>query len=384
MKKWWPRIRPSLPLALATVAWVVFFTLSMLCSRQIERLYSGMSLRYTAPISSDAGAAARRFSAASGNEAWPTFWTEETAELQGSVSKENCTTIWYSGNANLVWPATFLVGAYPAVLDDAGVAVSAQTAWALWGSFDVMGFEVMVDGKPYRVCGVFEDDTPMVLASVGEAPFEAGWAAVELEGQAEGDAQTLAEDYALRSGMGAPGAVINGPAIAALCRVVGLLPAMLLVLAYCIRFIRWAFARWPKYRAGLLFGLLLVAALLLPALLDSLPPALVPNRWSDFAFWQRLGQQLADAFTGYLRIHPCEIDLRAKLNLLGLMVCGLVSLFFSIILVVLMRRKKVEHGGNTATGYMQSISGQCDGGGQSLPAHTGQGVHRAGGAVRLR
>ena len=74
-------------------------------------------------------------------------------------------------------------------------------------------------------------------------------------------------------------------------------------------------ALWRRDAVG--FALLLAAALALPMLLALWPAWLTPSRWSDFAWWGRLAQQLREQGTAWLAAPCLGRDLPVKTGLLA-------------------------------------------------------------------
>ncbi len=276
-------------------------------------------MRYDSPISHAAATKARRMAAAEGDAAsfWPTFWTEQEGVAAQGLHTVTARCLWFSGDAVLVRPADYLLGSYPAPLDNTGCCISDTLAWQLWGTEDVVGYEISIAKQSYTVRGVFREDDLLVMAGVGETAFADGWQAVELAGMPDGDARAAALAFAQASGLGEPASFVDGPAIVAFSGLLAALPPVVMGIALLIALLRWVARTLPGKGKGwaLAFAALLVLVLALPALLEMLPPAFIPTRFSDFAFWGRLAQTQWEHIEEWLLLRPYHIDLQAKLLL---------------------------------------------------------------------
>ncbi len=283
--------------------------------------YPAVSLRYHTSLSSAAAASARGLaaeSAAAGNENtgfWPTFWTEQEDIAVQGLHSTAARCLWFSGDATLVWPADFVQGGAPGMLDESGCAISDTLAWQLWGNVDVLDYELTASGQTRIVRGVFREDGLMVMAGTGEAAFKDGWQAVALAGTLDGEARGAALGFAQASGLGTPDTLVDGLAISAVASLLSVLPLVLTGIYLLGTLLRRFAKAWPRKATGwvLAFAMLLGFALALPALLERLPPAFIPTRFSDYAFWGRLAASTWEHVKEWLLLRPSYIDLNAKL-----------------------------------------------------------------------
>ena len=281
------------------------------------RRYASVSLRYKTPISGQAAYAARQYSVSKSDEGafWPTFWTEARAALEGEFLSFEADSIVYSGDASLVWPATFVSGAAPGVIDGAGCAVSESLAWRLWGSADVVGMPVLIDGDKRIVRGVFKGESELVLLPCTLEDTTWSWGAAELSGGLDGATRSDAESYAQASGLGRPDSILmKGPsAVAAALSVLPIIiPAVyVLILALGLARKRFPLARKPAFYMGLI-----LLAVLLPSALNIFPAWAVPTHWSDFGFWSSLLQRAGSGFREFLGAAPQKRDVELRMLLI--------------------------------------------------------------------
>ncbi len=184
------------------LCWGLLLCLAFSNANRLAAVYPSTSLRYDSPISHAAATKARRMAAAEGDAAsfWPTFWTEQEGVAAQGLHTVTARCLWFSGDAVLVRPADYLLGSYPAPLDNTGCCISDTLAWQLWGTEDVVGYEISIAKQSYTVRGVFREDDLLVMAGVGETAFADGWQAVELAGMPDGDARAAALAFAVRAG----------------------------------------------------------------------------------------------------------------------------------------------------------------------------------------
>ena len=297
------------------------------------RLYPPVSLRYDTPISGQTAYKARQYSVQnSENETfWPTFWREDTATLKSELASIKAGSISFSGESALVWPAEYLTGTAPGAVDITGCAISSALAWRLWGSADVVGKPVDIDGEIRIVRGIFGYDKDLVLLSYSFEDTSQDWNAAELSGGKAYATRSDAESFAMISGLGKPDAIIMGSGLRFLSSGMALLP-LIIVAVYAIIFIVVYFARSSVYTGRiLLITVLIVFAIGLPLLLNLLPPWLIPSRWSDFSFWANLKQQITDNLREFLAASPGSRDVESRLLIIKQAGIAMISACCAII-----------------------------------------------------
>ena len=266
--------------------------------------HSAVSLRYRTPVSGQAAWQVRSYAAGlnSADTFWPTFWHETKSDITSDFISAKAGCIYYSGNADLVWPAPYKCGSAPGVTDGAGCAVSSALAWKLWGSFDILGKTIDVDGVTRTVRGVFEEDGLVALLSVRDEDKSHSFTAMELSGGPSSPSREDAVSFAIAAGLGAPDSVLLGTP-ASLARLLFALP-LIIMACYGIVLFVGAMKNHPAALRGALFLALIGFAIVLPFLLDALPGRIIPTRWSDFSFWGSLAGQMGDELREYLSLEP--------------------------------------------------------------------------------
>ena len=328
----------------AIFLWCVFgflLVLGFIEARAISRFH-GASLRYNTPISGQAALRARQYSIANAerNPFWPTFWHESRLELSAGVQTTQADSILFSGDAALVWPAQFIVGSAPSVIDSSGIAVSVPLAYRLWGSTDIVGMTVYVNEKPHIVRGVFRGAEELALLSFHIEDTSQSWTAVELAGGVAHPTRHSAESFAMASGLGRPDYVLMGGA-AALARFIAVLPIVIPILYALALFIRFARRYYRAAVTPVILAGFIVFAALLPLVLNNLPAWIIPTHWSDFSFWGQLYRQASHGLREFLSAPPMLRDVELKMRLLRQIGILFVSVCCSVAVCFEARRQMV-------------------------------------------
>ena len=209
----------------------------------------------------------------------PAFWSQAEGSAESRWETCGITAILYCGEYDAVYPAVLLEGRFPAAQENGKCAVSTAAAWQLWGSEDVLGQELEIEGDIYRVCGLFRSSASLALCGerldhgFSNIEFWGGYAAPPVETvqqllRAAGIAQQVTLYFPF-------------PWMAALTAY-ALCPAGLVLLAAARTLGGRVRRGCPKETCWFVLGGAFLLALVLPALLRLLPPWITPARWSDF------------------------------------------------------------------------------------------------------
>ena len=298
--------------------------------------YSTVSLRYDSPISGSSAYSARLYSISrsGGGVFWPTFWREHKSAFVSEFSSADADCIAFSGDASLVWPFEYISGCEPGVRDGAGCVLSEPLARRLWGSTDIVGMTVDVDGEARIIRGVFKSKAELALISFGDEVTDRSWTAAELSGGPENASRSDAESYAISCGLGKPDAVIVAGGQRFLAGALAILP-LLIPVGYGLALISGlAKRRYPGSYRNIRFVCIIALGCMVPVLINALPAWLVPTRWSDFSFWSASIDRIADDLTELLNASPRLRDAELKSLLIKqasiafLSVCASISYCF--------------------------------------------------------
>lgn len=264
----------------------------------------GYALRFARPLTAAGADALAR--AAAEQQLDLAVWRQTEVTLTAPSGRTaNAGLLAVSGSPALCCPLRCLAGTYPGAGQQDGCAVSAALADALFGSRDVAGLTLEVDGKPRRITGVLDSAEAFVLCPLGDA---AGWTGASLArlpaGDPRGAVQTLLRSAGLPKSdvVLLPCGTLRGALLA-----LAALPLAAAGLAFLGRLWRalplQGGARWA---AG--FCAAVPAALALPALLAALPRWLIPSRWSDGSFWAGLAATLHSTLRAFFSLSSAVPD----------------------------------------------------------------------------
>ena len=298
------------------------------------RQFSGISLRFNEPINGQAAARARQYSIANSedNPFWPTFWHENRETFSIGDRTVQANSISFSGDAGLVWPAEYILGSAPSSVDSNGITVSEALAHRLWGSTDIVGMTVYVNNTPRIIRGVFKGDAELALLSFHIEDTLQSWTVVELTGGIPHPTRNDAESFALASGLGRPDYILMGGPMA-IAYIMSIFPFLMLVAYTLVLLIRFVKKYYNAAGAAIIITGLILCAVLLPLLLNNLPPWLIPTHWSDFSFWSTLFQQANNSLREFFSANPLLRDVELKMHLLRQTGIFFLSVCCSVVMI---------------------------------------------------
>lgn len=206
--------------------------------------------------------------------------TEEAVEVRG-LKAANARVARYSGDARL------LVDAEPLYGHLLGVSVSAQLAQALWGSVEVVGLEILIDGVAHSVCGVYRfGKADVLMPEADNARFH--HLSLAFPASPEADWHARARELTDALGVG-DASVLDTPLHAALLRFIARLPGWVLIIGMMCHALRAALLRprpryWPVLLGMGVAGC--IGALWAYRPEFTIPRSFLPTRWSDFTGWR--------------------------------------------------------------------------------------------------
>ena len=272
--------------------------------QNLQMQAQSVSLRYRQPINTETLSA----------EQPCTFWGETKEQLDSEYRRANTRVLVYTGDAGLVYGKSCLFGSFPAPLDKEGCAVSSALADELFQSTNVTGLALKRGNQSYVIRGVFEDSQLLALLLDSEAAFTAVELALTDETLQDPDGWTNQQIQKL--GLPQPDFRVYPFELAELASVLSCFPILFgsLVLAFAmLRMVRHCS---PAVRDAVVFLLLLALVLALPRLAAGWPQWLTPSRWSDFAWWGQIAEQIGEHWNAWLCVAPAGRDLIFKTGLL--------------------------------------------------------------------
>ena len=288
----------ALPPASRRLCWALLLAAlaalqALLCLWAGERARYGQTtgLRFAQPLTQAQIKAVYEMPPETAGNITASFWGQTTGTVTAEPARraEGVVCIAYCGSADDCLPVLYENGTAPGAVGRQ-CAVSAGLAQQLFGSADVTGLSVLYGRERYIVSGVFRGEDAVLLY-----PGTGGYTCAELRGVSADTPKADAEQWCAAAGLGAPQCIVYGLQRAWLAAVVSCLPLALYVLAGAFLLLRVSL-RWPPLaRQGAWLAGALALACLLPVTLQALPGWLIPARWSDFSFWERLAEQIRTA-----------------------------------------------------------------------------------------
>lgn len=252
----------------------------LVCGEAVGSLSAGFGALRRAGHGAAAGSAAVCFAAGGwGERACSRFWSQAEGSAESRWETCGITAILYCGEYDAVYPAVLLEGRFPAAQENGKCAVSTAAAWQLWGSEDVLGQELEIEGDIYRVCGLFRSSASLALC--GES-LDHGFSNIEFWGGYAAPPVETVQQLLRAAGIAQQVTLyFPFPWMAALTAY-ALCPAGLVLLAAARTLGGRVRKGCPKETCWFVLGGAFLLALVLPALLRLLPPWITPARWSDF------------------------------------------------------------------------------------------------------
>ena len=214
---------------------------------------------------------------------------EEKTVSNQEQSREASTQLFsVFGAAERIAQAPLLKGAYPARSDIEGCIVSKGLAEAIWGNTDALGLTIALEGKLYYVRGVSDTAENQLLVQLeGDSQQLCENLEILFPGETT---MTKAESY-LAAADWSPAERFNSPILQWLIDILSHLPQLALAALLLVSLITkgWQLRHYKRLLLGYLPLGLGGSALALFALgKPNIPAELIPTKWSDFEFWQRL------------------------------------------------------------------------------------------------
>lgn len=272
-----------------------------------------ISLRWRVPLTQEQLDQMERYLAQEDTPYAVTLWREQQGTAATETASLTTTAVRYRGSQRNIQRLTFLRGSEPGELERNAGLVSEDFALGLWGSTDVVGQLFSWEEETFTVSAVFQGKGSLAYLPQREAQ---GFCCLELTGAVDRDPVAAAYDFVAVTGLEPWDSAVFGPQMSALLMLLSWLPLALCGL-WSVRQLTALFPireRW--LRRGLLWGVVLLLAALIPVGIGQLPGWLTPPQWSDFEFWYRLWESAGERLEEWLWLPPWTKDVTAKRQLL--------------------------------------------------------------------
>ena len=294
--------------------------------RELDKGYGGISIRFeTTPLNIDSLAEIRNQQQEAGVDSNLTAWTQsyniktEDPSL-GVCIESDVIYMWGDGKRMLV------------TYKDVGCAMSEDIAYKLWGSRDVLGKTVYVDGISYRVAGITDIFEGTIAIIKDDYENDMKFVSLDMEPISDpDDRDVLIEEFILQNSHSADSS-INYSDLLSLAGNFIMLPAFT-VFVYVFARISAELYRTKKYKKGFksvtFYVFLLIMWICLCYFAGSfsfkIPGRLIPTKWSDFDFWSRTVESLKSGLRGLRLMSVYAFDSFFRKSFIYISICAFLS-----------------------------------------------------------
>lgn len=260
---------------------------------------------------------------------WQVYSAREITD--GYLHNTTANVIVVFGDCEDITSESMLFGAFPSKSDTQGCAVSSGLAFSLWGSTQVLGVQVKIEGELFCVRGVFEDDNARVFrqAKAGSNKTLSNMQLIFPGGGTREDAERY-----LTAANFTGGTILDLPLMGRGFSILFRLPAIVLAFGIIARLIMRAKKLWhyPVWLVSYLpLALAALTGLMFCIDLPEIPSSFIPSKWSDFEFWKTLFFNHWRNFTKWISAAPTFRDKELWGSASAML---LLSIFASILVAV--------------------------------------------------
>lgn len=263
-----------------------------------------------------------------------TFWYEKKVSLQTTWRVDTPKVVTFYGECADIYPAHLVAGRFPGLGEAQVCAVSNVLAQTLWGSTDILGQEVFVNGSLYKVTGIFQDKTAIALCG---GPVGDAYNNIEFSGCIETSPTEFVQRILQMTDVEHSIDIFFPLPWMTILTLYALLPLILLV---CRAFLRLFATNVLYRRRAVAVAVVFISVFFLPVVLRMLPSWLVPARWSDFSYWKTLPCILYTALAQFFSILPTAKDVLAKWYTFKTLVNTFIAMCFACRIDFLQFHKK--------------------------------------------
>lgn len=274
---------PALSALLAVFLWCMAFSFY---SRAIS-LCSGVGVKWEDGGVSPAALLRRQAYAkqdGAADQPEVTLWRVDPEQEMMSADQKSITanTVIVFGDCRELTSSGMLLGSFPAKTDQSGCAVSSGLAFSLWGSADVLGLPIKMEGDMLYVRGVLEEEEPRLFR---QSPAESKELLSNMQLIFSGTGTREKAQRYLSTADFPGGMILELPLVKWALAMIFRLPAILLAAGIVVRVLRRGKRLWLFYLPS---ALAVLAGALFCMDLPAIPAGFIPTMWSDFAFWKNL------------------------------------------------------------------------------------------------
>lgn len=220
----------------------------------------------------------------------------------------------------------------PATFGYSGCTISEDKAYELWGSRDVLGKTVYIDGVLHKVTGVTDSMKGIIAVKRDDYERDMEFVSLDINQKAAGnESGDQTEEFMLQNSYNADSSINYSDLLSWLGNF-SIFPALAIS---ALMFFRILFGLYSgvKHKNGcrvqlyhMLFLILWLCICLFAGSLSlKIPGSFIPTRWSDFEFWSGLINRYEDNLKGLRLMRIYALDGYFKKSFIYVSVCGLLS-----------------------------------------------------------
>lgn len=209
-------------------------------------------------------------------------------ELGKSVTGE---VIKVYGSLSILFPVEKLQGQTLYEGDKEGTIISEGVAYSLWGSTDVVGQSLEVEGKTYIVRGVLKEKNNTIITQADRENKETKLSALRVQLV---DKENVADAMStLQIKYNLPEGVLNNLSLTSiLLSGLVLLPGYLLGFYGLIKLYKFIYSTHRYWVSAIILSIIALGLTWITVemmqFINYIPSYIIPNKWSDFTFWSKL------------------------------------------------------------------------------------------------
>ncbi len=307
---------------------------------ELDREYKGVSLRFeTTPLNIDGLYEIRRRQKDLGTDFKLTAWKQDyNLEIEdpdlGICIESDVIYMWGDGKG--MWGYT-------------GCSMSSDKAYELWGSRDVLGKTVYIDGNSYKVACVTDAVTGIIAVKKDNYKKDEKFVSLDMESESDGDeAGVMIEEFILQNSYSAD-SVINYSDMVSVTGNFLIFPALTIFACMFVRLMA-GFYYAKKHKKGLRIIAYYVFLLVLwvcicffaGSFFFEISGSFIPTKWSDFDFWSGLAERYRDNLSGLRLTRDYFFDVYFAKSFIYIFAGGLLSSACFAAALRLMRNKSLN------------------------------------------
>ena len=219
-----------------------------------------------------------------------------------------------------------------------GCLIDSDTSYKLFGSSNCVGREIIYNDRTLIVRGILKGSKANIMIQVPEGSVQI------LDGLTiDGTGLTLnkIEDFKMKFGIDEMG--INGNIYYMIAKFIALIFPIIALVLILIKIITSLFKSRNKPVLVILYILMTITFIFIffkvTNIKISIPLDMIPNKWSDFDFWSKMGKEYKEKFEYVLYMKKYGVDIYNIENLLKSVV---YSMFTVILFVINLRVVKIN------------------------------------------